>query len=292
MLRLIAIILMTLDHLAWLLPNIIPYPVAFAIRLVARLSFPLFAFDCVMGLRRSKNLPLYFMRLGLLAVISQVVLYLCATKLAVSDFEHFVNIFFTLFLGLLNCILIDWTLAALRALKFNFAVNLPLFNYRNFPAWRKLMARVIFAKQGIAVIYLLLAISAQIILIAVTLTIHPDYAIFGLLLLVSLHLLNYSQGSFVPGITKEMQEKLKYNYVFYLAIINGIYLLIADYLLPFFNINALFFGDTQLLVIFAPLLFPLACKSKRPSKLLSRSLYLYYPLHLAVIALLQYLTKA
>lgn len=290
MLRLIALVLMTLDHLAWLLPNLIPYPVAFVLRLIARLAFPLFAFDCVMGLRRSRNLPSYLTRLAVLAVFSQVSIYLCMKYLRVEDFADFINIFFTLFLGLWVCMLTDLLLASLRGMQVKFALKLPLFTYRNFPLWRKLMRNAVFSTGAKGILLAAAALAGLSVTVVITLLLKPDYALFGLLLLLSLHILNYTQGSFVATATAAEQEKMKYNYMFYLAIINGVYLLIADYILPYFNIDLLYFGDTQLLVIFAPLLFPLACKAKRPHKLLSRALYLYYPLHLAIIATLQYFT--
>ena len=47
MLKLIAFILMTIDHMCWLWPHYIPYEVGFILRLICRLSFPIFAYDCV-----------------------------------------------------------------------------------------------------------------------------------------------------------------------------------------------------------------------------------------------------
>ncbi len=82
---------MTLDHTgAILLPNVN------ILRVIGRLSFPLFSYLLVLGLESTRNLRNYFARLLLFAFISQIPFYLA---LGVQPLEH-LNIFFTLSSGL------------------------------------------------------------------------------------------------------------------------------------------------------------------------------------------------
>lgn len=122
-LQLIACITMVIDHIGYLLlPTATAgtplHWVLVACRLIGRLSFPLFAFGIVEGVRHTKNLPMYATRLLVLAVVSQVPFRLYRFGVAGFSAEAFLgnaegiyrilrmsigtmNIVFTLLLGLL-----------------------------------------------------------------------------------------------------------------------------------------------------------------------------------------------
>ena len=96
-LKIIAIILMVIDHIgAILFPNLI------VLRIIGRSAFPIFCFLLVEGLMHTHNKWHYALRLGIFALISQV-----PFSLALADtpiyLEH-LNVFFTLFIGLLMLI--------------------------------------------------------------------------------------------------------------------------------------------------------------------------------------------
>jgi len=86
-----AIVTMTIDHVGAAL-----YPQYEALRLIGRLSFPLFSYILVLGLENTRNVRNYFIRLFLFAIISQVPFYLA---FGMEPFES-LNIFFTLSSGL------------------------------------------------------------------------------------------------------------------------------------------------------------------------------------------------
>jgi len=88
----IAIITMTVDHVGVLL-----YPEFTFLRLIGRLSFPLFAYLLILGLENTRNIRNYFIRLFIFALISQVPFFLA---LGYGPFDA-LNIFFTLSSGLL-----------------------------------------------------------------------------------------------------------------------------------------------------------------------------------------------
>lgn len=91
-LKWIAIGTMTIDHTGAVL-----YPSFLWLRLVGRLSFPLFSYLLVLGVDTTRNLRNYMLRLLLFAAISQVSFYLALG----DDWLDPLNIFFTLSLGVL-----------------------------------------------------------------------------------------------------------------------------------------------------------------------------------------------
>ena len=90
--KLIALFTMTIDHVGAIL-----YPSDLTLRIVGRLSFPLFCYLIVLGLESTKSATRYFVRLLLFAFISQVPYYL---SFGYGPLES-LNIFFTLSLGVL-----------------------------------------------------------------------------------------------------------------------------------------------------------------------------------------------
>jgi len=90
-LKWVAIVSMTIDHIGASL-----YPQYEVLRLIGRLSFPLFCYLLVLGLENTRNVGNYFVRLFLFALVSQVPFYLA---FGIEPFESF-NVFFTLSSGL------------------------------------------------------------------------------------------------------------------------------------------------------------------------------------------------
>lgn len=93
-LKIIACLIMLIDH-----TGAVFFPQHFYLRLIGRLSFPIFAFLIARGYSFTHDLKKYMLRLLIFAFISQVPFYY-AFK-GVSS-ETSLNIFFTLFLGLLT----------------------------------------------------------------------------------------------------------------------------------------------------------------------------------------------
>jgi len=83
---------MTIDHLGAIL-----YSDYTVLRIVGRLSFPIFCYLLILGMESTKKLRNYFIRLFLFALISQVPFDLA---FGLKPFEH-LNIFFTLSFGVL-----------------------------------------------------------------------------------------------------------------------------------------------------------------------------------------------
>lgn len=89
----IAIISMAIDHVGAVL-----FPQYEFLRIIGRIAFPIFAFTLVEGFLHTRDVKKYMMRLGMLAIISEVPFDLAffGTPL---EFGH-QNVFFTMFLGI------------------------------------------------------------------------------------------------------------------------------------------------------------------------------------------------
>ena len=100
-LKLIAIITMTIDHIGVVFGTVFYN----FLRAVGRLSFPIFAFLLTEGYVHTKSFSKYFLRLLVLALISEVIYdYVFFDSFIYIDAN---NIFFTLALGLLTLFLLD-----------------------------------------------------------------------------------------------------------------------------------------------------------------------------------------
>ena len=92
-LKLIAIFTMFIDHIGYIFSDgKLSY-----FNYIGRISFPIFAFQISEGYVHTKNLKKYFLRLFLFALISQIP-FMLFDKIITDKF--YLNIFFTLFLGL------------------------------------------------------------------------------------------------------------------------------------------------------------------------------------------------
>ena len=95
-LKIIAMFSMFSDHLGWYLTNgQISY-----YNYIGRIAFPIFAFQISEGYIHTSNFKKYLSRLFIFAIISQIP-FMLFMKIIIHDSSITLNIFFTLFLGLL-----------------------------------------------------------------------------------------------------------------------------------------------------------------------------------------------
>lgn len=98
-LKIIAMLTMLADHIGYAYFNQISW-----INLIGRIAFPIFAFQISKGYIHTKNLKKYFLRLFLFALISQIP-FMLFNSIHTENFT--LNIFFTLFVGLLAIFIYD-----------------------------------------------------------------------------------------------------------------------------------------------------------------------------------------
>lgn len=92
--------------IVWMQENGTLYWVYMAMRMIGRVAFPIFCFLLVEGFQKTSNVGKYAMRLGMFALISEIPFDL-AFKASWMDFSY-QNVFFTLFMGLLTMIAVDY----------------------------------------------------------------------------------------------------------------------------------------------------------------------------------------
>lgn len=157
MIKWIAVLLMIIDHVGYYLGFLMPEPIYILLRLVGRLSFPLFAYSIALGFLRTKNRTRYFSRMFLFAVITQALLMIT------SYFTHggvFINVMFTFSLAILF-------MAASELLEKAAGAHNPGV---------ELFGRTIPVLAAI-----LLSIAAMLVILGLTFRFNPDYNIFGIL---------------------------------------------------------------------------------------------------------------
>lgn len=93
-LKMIAIVTMLIDHIGHVF-----FPELTVLRIIGRISFPIFAYLLVEGFFYTKNLKKYMLRLGIFALLSEIP-YDLAIRGSVLDVS-FQNVFFTLFFSIL-----------------------------------------------------------------------------------------------------------------------------------------------------------------------------------------------
>ncbi len=92
-LKWIAIVTMTIDHV-----GVVLYPELTILRIIGRLAFPLFCYLLMLGVKNTRNIKNYFIRLFIFALISQVPYHLAFENI---PFARLLNNFFTLSLGVI-----------------------------------------------------------------------------------------------------------------------------------------------------------------------------------------------
>lgn len=114
MLKVIACLLMLIDHTGAIL-----FPENMILRLIGRLSFPIFAYLIAIGYSKTSSFPQYMYRLLIFAFVAQIPFSLAfAEQITIHNFSDFLsffvgspkphlNIFFTLAFGLLAILIWD-----------------------------------------------------------------------------------------------------------------------------------------------------------------------------------------
>lgn len=98
-LKIIAVVTMLVDHVGFLF-----FPEEEILRIIGRVSFPLFAFLIAEGFIKTKDVKEYLKRLSIFAVISQVPFFFFERVAGLSGIH--LNILFTLALGVLTLLVI------------------------------------------------------------------------------------------------------------------------------------------------------------------------------------------
>lgn len=150
-LKLLAITTMFCDHLGDAIFGHFSF-----FNLIGRLAFPIFAFQISEGFIHTSNIKKYFIRLGIFAILAQIPFSLFCYKFLGTGFS--LNVFFTLFLGLLSIYLYDYIVKLTKSNSKNAYINKTI---------------------GIIVMFLLAYIAQYL---------NTDYGMWGVLVIFSFYL--------------------------------------------------------------------------------------------------------
>ena len=267
-LKLIAIITMTLDHIGIFLSFIPGTQEAVSIlRLLGRICFPIILFLIIEGAKYTKNQNKYLIRIGIMTAIITVTQLIMQYALRIIAY----NIFIQLFLVLLTIILL-----------------------KNKKIWVKLLSIL-------PLIYVIITTSIYVYEINMSSyffpsALIPDYFLYGYLMGILMFAFTYTFDNYLKKksdtidipldeIKEQYNYKLTYNSLICLSviIIEVIYLFIK-YVFPFINLFGVLQQSYSMLACIFIFFYSHSLGIK--NKIVQYGFYLYYPVHIAFIYLI------
>lgn len=274
-LKLIALLSMTFDHI-----GVMSYSYGYNLlvfdifRIIGRIAMPLFCFMIVEGVLHTKSFPKYILRLSIMAVVISIALIVLVSvpSLGFQSMREQGNIFLDLALG-------ATTIYCLR-----------------LKGSKKLFALLPFAYVITSFVASKIEVSNQILIHWFPYFLRTQYGLLSFSLIVLFYLSYLLKDFYFKGYTKGMGvpedtfvgSDYERNIV---NIISSLFLLTTALLFHFLNTYLTYqYLDVQLYSIFAGA-FILLYNGKRGynSKWFEYGSYLYYPVHILLIALVFYL---
>lgn len=276
-LKIIALIFMTIDHVGVFLPS---SPLQFTFRVLGKIALPIFIYTTLEGCKKTKDIKKYMLRLGVMSifmyiaiVIAQLVLYFNNGYLLV-----FQNIFFTL----LNLVFIYYLFFVNTNKNKRRMVILPILIF--IGSYIFFLLRINGISEFISSIFVdglttMYALEAPIMFVGALLGIYIYEEI------VRKRLNN--DEALVNEFLCSKKAQLSRNIIMCLSI--ALVSLIM-YLFTYENIPSFTFGNTCIYNTYFIICFPfiLLYNGKRGfnNKIVNGAFYLYYPLHIGIIALI------
>ena len=276
-LKIIALIFMTIDHVGVFLPS---SPLQFTFRVLGKIALPIFIYTTLEGCKKTKDIKKYMLRLGVMSVlmyiaivIAQLVLYFNNGYLLV-----FQNIFFTL----LNLVFIYYLFFVNKNKNKRRMVILPILIF--IGSYIFFLLRINGISEFISSIFVdglttMYALEAPIMFVGALLGIY----IYEFIVKKRLN----NDETLVNEFLCSKKAQLSRNIIMCLSI--ALVSLIM-YLFTYENIPSFTFGNTCIYNTYFIICFPfiLLYNGKRGfnNKIVNGAFYLYYPLHIGIIALI------
>lgn len=275
MLKILAVIFMTLDHIGAYFMDYLSPDLYLVLRMVGRLAFPIFAYNVALGYRRTRNFFRYGLRLLGWGMVAEVIMRWARMQM---NRQSDPNVLFTLALGVV------FITAYELFTKGNYDRLVRLEPIQDTPGELKLPHQYRFnlgfeMQPHLAMILGLLFMSLSL---WAGWHFETDYGEYGIIMIFLFH----------QALKKPQEEQFKtallYQSFFHLMLLSLAYYLHYFRLLPegFFYINAL--QGLSVLAVFIIFKLPehFSEPDRRPGPVQKYFFYLYYPLHLVVIALI------
>lgn len=248
----LALILMTLDHIAVHFRFLLPGELFLCLRILGRLAFPMFAYQVALGYTRTHNCWRYLIRLVSAAVITQAAMELTASSIGGHTY---INVLFTLSLGLLTCIGLDLIQGSFADKKH------PMFSNR-------------MTESLIGAVFLIGAPLTAFVL-------KPDFELFGVLCILFSKIVRDHRPIF--SCSQSISETRRTQ----LLLATGLMTLTIAWLI---YRQAVLMESRQIWIqlfgVLAVLLFPALSKTRKSGRFGKYCFYAYYPAHLCAIMFL------
>lgn len=284
MIKWIAVILMIIDHIGYYLGFLMPQPVVLILRLVGRLSFPLFAYSIALGFLRTKNRTRYFTRMLLFAVITQALLMLT------SNFTHggvFTNVMFTFSLAILFMAASQILEKAAEVIhpsgSTNAAAGESSFGTREVNEKPVKSGVVIFGRTIPVIPAILFAAAAMLVILGLTYRFHPDYNIFGLFTVYLFYYILKKRRNPDLELAKDKRTLLLMFFSFL-----GLNLLWAFYKIGFTS-TPLYWSLFEIFSVFSIGFILLEKPGLKPARLEKYFFYFFYPAHLVLFMIIRFI---
>ncbi|MCL2384161.1 MAG: conjugal transfer protein TraX [Oscillospiraceae bacterium] len=258
-LKLIAMITMIIDHSGYLVFGGFSF-----FNYIGRLAFPIFAFQISQGYIHTKNIWKYMLRLFIFALISQIPFTLFIYVIRGGDvwYEYIwqLNIFFTLFLGLLAILIYD-----------------------------KLSSFILKHSQDKLLITILVKILSLLPAIALGILAHfinTDYGFYGVAIILLFYL--FRQHKPVMALSFATAVIVDYSITVYRLMENRYPINTFEHIRVYFEAGLLNRFIILATCTILPLIFILLYNGEK-GKNLKQALYWFYPVHLLLIYILSLL---
>ena len=276
MFKLIAILLMLLDHVAWIFADVWGQEIYYIARSIGRLSFPLFCYALARGYNRTSNFLNYFLRITIMAIGTQVVF---ETAFYIFDFPQyrFYNVLITFSLSLVVLAGMDLIENSSRDMMINLR---PLSSEgevtKHFSPGGIRIPR--WSGQVLGMIFILLALF-------LTRFIQPDYNFYGIATIVLFQRIDQNEIQYEKTLRKDLKKRRWTKYVLAFLLLN-----VLNVLPAYKDLNH--YGTwIQMWSVLAVFLFPLYEKEAKPSQAKRIFFYLFYPVHFVLLLWIKYILK-
>ena len=271
MLKLLACLFMLIDHVGYYFSDFLPYPLMLTLRIIGRLAFPIFAWSVARGCERTHNPLLYFLRMVMFAIPTEILIRYLNRLPGVPPYPT--NILITFSLAI---VLVFGYQLATRSIRDMIASLRPISATHNtLPTTPRYDVRIniggIELDSRLGLMLGMLAIGAAL---AGTAWLMPDYGFYGIFT-VLLFFIIHEQFPEKEWFWRSLQFYLLLNLLFL-----GIRIIEAGF---DYALGALI----QCLSVFALPLCYRPTLAKKPGKLAKYGIYAFYPLHILFLVVIR-----
>ena len=276
-LKIIALIFMTIDHVGVFLPS---SPLQFTFRVLGKIALPIFIYTTLEGCKKTKDIKKYMLRLGVMSILMYIAIVI--TQLVLYFNNGYLLVFQNIFFTLLNLVFIYYLFFVNKNKNKRWMVILPILIF--IGSYIFFLLRINGISEFISSIFVdglttMYGLEAPIMFVGALLGIYIYEEI------VRKRLNN--DETLVNEFLCSKKAQLSRNIIMCLSI--ALVSLIM-YSFTYENIPSFTFGNTCIYNTYFIICFPfiLLYNGKRGfnNKIVNGAFYLYYPLHIGIIALI------